>query len=162
MRLIDKLNRLGQTTKGYCPDVNNGGCAIFATLVGRALLAKGIVAQVIVASRWAHPDEQSWVAPHIDKVRKEIRRPGNVHDWNINSVFFDHVGVEFIYNGTVWHYDTDGVHSASKKLDNLYIYPGRLRVREAGAIAGMIPAWNDQFPRSQIPTIKQLVNKYLN
>lgn len=162
MNIIDKLNDLGKEVLRRYPDINYGGCCVYAAMIVAALHKHKIKAQGIVASWEAESLNNAGMS--IDAVRGNM--VNKTHDeWNSNGVAFSHVGVEFEYKGRVRtvkkHYDTHGVHSAKKVLDNYPIYNGRLTLEELRILAGTKKGWNSCFDRKDIPAIRKLVKAHL-
>jgi len=153
MDLHETLNTLGQRINRYYPEINHGGCCVYASLIGEELRKRGIESRVIVAA-WG-------ATTNIDKVRPQLMNTDRKVEWNDNDVYFNHVGVEFKYKGKTFHYDSDGVKPKSKKLKSYVIYPGRLSVDEAKLLADEPEGWNESFERSKIPALKRHVRSYL-
>jgi hypothetical protein len=157
MDLEKKLNDLGQHINNRYPEINHGGCCVFAAMVARELHSKGIQAQGIVASGCAAKEAGNIT---IDAAR-ELVEWNTVWQWESNGVSFSHVGVEFRLGRKIKHYDTNGVHKISKELDGLPIYKGRLTLKEMEDLARCKDGWNDSFNRRHIPAIRREVKKFL-
>ena len=153
MDLIKSLNELGERINRWYPAVNSGGCCVYAAEVGKELLRRGIETRIIVAAWGARS--------HLDKVRPKLNNTNQKAEWNDKDVWFNHVGVEFKYKGKVYHYDSDGVHRKSRSLKSWTVYPGRLSVDEAKALADEPEGWNDCFERGKIPSMKRHIRRYL-
>ena len=162
MDIIAKLNALGKEVASRYPNINNGGCCVYAAMIVQALHKHKIKATGIVASSSAVYLNAAGVS--IDTIREGLGK--NTHtEWNKNGVRFSHVGVEFEYRAQIRsvkrHYDTAGVHLAGKKLDGMPLYKGRLSLEELKVLAGTKNGWNDEFNRKDIPAIRKLVKNYL-
>jgi len=153
MDLIESLDTLGKRINRWYPEINSGGCCVYASLIGEELRKRGIETRVIVAAWGARAN--------LDKVRTKLNNNNQKSEWNNNDVYFNHVGVEFKHNGKTFHYDSDGVKPKSKMLKTWTIYPGRLSVDEAKVLADEPEGWNDSFERSKIPSLKRHVRSYL-
>ena len=153
MDLIESLNTLGQRINRRYPEINKGGCCVYASLIGEELRKRGIEVRIIVAAWGANKN--------LDKVRPRLMKTDRKVEWNDNDVYFNHVGVEFRHKGKTFHYDSDGVNPKSKKLKSYDVYPGRLSVDEAKLLAAEPEGWNDSFGRSKIPSLKRHVRSYL-
>ncbi len=154
MSLIRKLNSLGKAVYAKYPYINCGGCCVYAALVAEALLLHKISCKGIVAS-WDAND-----IPSIDEIRPCIKR-NMLHEWQNNGVSFNHIGLEFEYNGKMRHYDTSGANKAGKSFDFMPIYNGRLNIVELQKLASQKTGWNNSFNRRHIPAIRAMVQKYL-
>ena len=153
MDLIESLNTLGQRINRWYPEINEGGCCVYASLIGEELRKRGIEVRIIVAAWGANKN--------LDKVRPRLMKTDRKVEWNDNDVYFNHVGVEFRHKGKTFHYDSNGVNPKSKKLKSYVVYPGRLSVDEAKLLAAEPEGWNDSFGRSKIPSLKRHVRSYL-
>lgn len=154
MSIIRKLNRLGKAVNAKYPYINNGGCCVYAALVAEALLLHKINCKGIVASWHAE------CIPSIDEIRPFIKR-NMLYEWQDNGVSFSHIGLEFEYKGKMKHYDSNGVNKATKSLDFMPIYNGRLNIVELQKLASRKAGWNDSFNRRHIPAIRKMVFEYL-
>ena len=64
MDLIESLNTLGQRINRWYPEINHGGCCVYASLIGEELRKRGVEVRVIVAA---------WGAKtNLDKVRPKL------------------------------------------------------------------------------------------
>jgi hypothetical protein len=153
MNLFETLNTLGNRINRWYPEVNSGGCCVYASMIGEELRKRGIEVRIIVAAYSATKD--------IDKARKRVNNIHQKSEWNAEDIWFNHVGVEFQHEGVWYHYDSDGVNPKSKKLGSFTVYPGRLSVDEAKVLADEPEGWNWSFDRNKIPAMKRHVKKYL-
>jgi len=149
VELNKALKTLGKNVAHRWPNINNGGCGVFAGYVGRELIRLGVETRIIVAS--GSVDDMT--EEEFDNIQNSLAFRANIEEWNSNGVYFSHIGVEFYYNKKLWHYDTNGVHKACDELDGMPLYPGRLSVGEAIHIAEDSTGWNCMFDRSEIPRV---------
>lgn len=153
--LIDQLNALADEVDSKIEFVNNGGCCVFAALVGRELGERGYPVQGAVGHALARTRE----GIHIARTRISER---NVRNWNYWGIHFGHVVIE-LYDGTnVLQFDSDGIRDKSDTIWELPIYAGRLTVEEMEYLAADDSpyTWNDMFDRTQIPKMKSIINKH--
>ncbi len=155
MDLIEKLNLLGKAVHKNSPNINFGGCCVFAAAVALELEKHGVKARGIIASHNATYHEIP-----LGRIRPKVKN-NSIYEWRDNGVYFGHVGVEFTYRGKLYHYDTEGVHPKAATLDNTPIYKGRMKPEEMDAIASSPEGWNTTFPRRQIPSVKRLIKEHL-
>ena len=161
MDIVAKLNQLGIEVKRRYPNINNGGCCVYAAMITAALKKHNIEAKGIVASHGAgRPGWMKKDIATINKARKNIQK-NTIYEWQTNGISFAHVGVEFKVDGVKRHYDTEGVHKAGKQLDSMPIYAGRMEYVELRALAGKKDGWNTQFNRRHIPELRRLVKSHL-
>jgi hypothetical protein len=156
MDLKQRLNRLGKDVNRLYPDINHGGCCVYAAMVVAELRKQKIPAVGIVAA-WDAKEE----CRSIDEARNNLQK-NTLRDWNDNGIYFNHVGVEFELNGVKKHYDSNGVHKVRNKLDNMPIYPGRLRYKELKELASCKEGWNPSFDRKCIRTLQRMVKSYIS
>lgn len=151
MNLIDEVDDLCRKINKRVNRINSGGCAVFAALMGQCLEQYGRVGIAVGT------DERKTAS--IDKARKNIEE-NVVDEWNDNDVWFAHIVIEFEYQGNKYHVDSTGVHDVSMltHCGEYTILKGRLTVHEVTELASQTHGWNYAFERSQIPTIKQLID----
>jgi hypothetical protein len=157
MSLVSQLNKLGKAVNKEYPNVNYGGCCVYAALVAEALLLHKVNVRGIVASREAHYFN---IYNSIDDIRPHIKHH-TLDRWQDNGVDFSHIGLEFEVNGKRRHYDSNGVKMARRHFDSMPIYTGRLQVYELVKLAGKAQGWNSCFNRRHIPKIRAMVQEYL-
>jgi hypothetical protein len=157
MSLISQLNKLGKAVNWEYPNINYGGCCVYAALVAEALLLHKVNVRGIVASReaWDFNRYNS-----IDDIRPHIKHH-TINRWQDNGVDFSHIGLEFEINGKLRHYDSTGVKRPARVFSNMPIYKGRLQVYELVKLAGKAQGWNTAFNRRHIPKIRAMVQDYL-
>jgi hypothetical protein len=156
MRIVNTLNRLGNEVLNKYPEINWGGCCVYAALVAKELCNQGHDVSGIVASRCANRDSST--PTNIVTARPHVKK-NTVRHWQNNGISFSHVGLEIKFKRSkrVFHYDTAGVHLSSDALDNMPIYEGRLAVEELASLARYPKGWNDSFDRQHIPALRRLV-----
>lgn len=147
-----RLDDLGRRVNFLFPKINNGGCCVFAALVTAELQRLGINARGIVATY--NPEK------HIDKVRPKVSS-NTLDEWENNGINFTHVGVEYEIDGTVKHYDSNGVRDCGKKLMHWYIYKGRLLLEEMKELSRTGRGWNPSFKRKDVPALKRIIKEEL-
>ena len=153
MNLLESLTALGNKINRYYPEINSGGCCIYAAIVGEELLARNIKTRIVIA-HWCR------TKVNIDYVRKSSN-PSTMEDWTDNDIHFNHVGVEFKYRRTWYSHDTDiTVKSREGRLGGFFLYPGRLTVDEAKTLASSEHGWNSTFDRNNIPRIRNHIHKF--
>jgi hypothetical protein len=163
MEIVDKLNALGKEVMTRYPLINCGGCCVYAAMVAEALQNQGIEVRGIVSAWSAESLNSNGIT--LDHIRPAIKS-NTLEEWNKHGIRFNHVGVELVIRKegkrvTKKHYDSKGVKGASKKLDDMPIYKGRLTLTELKALARKRKGWNDSFNRRAIPEIRKLVKKHL-
>lgn len=149
------LNSLGQRINRWYPNINYGGCCVYAAILGSELEKRNIPVRVIVAAYAARNGTD------IAKIANNIADRSKKQTWNENGVFFNHVGLE-IKIGKKWHYyDSDGCEKRGSEFRNFPVYRGRISVEDAKKLASDTDGWNPDFDRAKIPSIKRHVKKFL-
>lgn len=159
MDLRSVLNKLGANINRRYPDINSGGCCVFASLVGHELERRNIDTKIIVASTC--PEDKGHKAS-IDDARLFVGRDNCMSRWNDEGIQFSHVGIEFRLGDDVYHYDSNGAHPEDALLGIYRIYPGRLTVKEATELANDGDGWNSMFDRDDIPGLRMRIQKFFN
>jgi len=154
---IQLTNLAKEVTKKF-PNINDGGCCIFAALVAKEL-------QHICPVRIIGFSSDS---TNIDLVRPNILN-NTCREWGDNGVDFNHIVVEInakiISNdeGDKWHYDANGIFASNGSIciDKVQL-KGSLSVKEAIELANNPEGWNRDFDRTDIPKLEKVINKYFN
>jgi len=152
--LLNTLSELGKDVKSRWPNINAGGCCVYAAMVATEMDKRRIPVVGIVASTMV----ERYNDVVIDRVRDTIKENTN-EEWNNKRVYFTHVGLEFTLGGKVYHYDTDNLHVAETCLADMPIYRGRLLLREMNDLAAQPYGWNRTFHREDIPAIRRVVRQ---
>lgn len=148
MNLIEQLRLLGDDTESKCPDLNYGGCGVYAALVGRRLIELGVrsVRSRVSGFNW-------WGQP----------MPRNLgQSWMDESFSLTHVALTFAWDGTLWTHDSQRtMPGLPKKLMGAPVYEGALTIGKTIRLANT-GHWNEQFDRpSGISLIKHNIERYL-
>lgn len=154
-KLNSTLNRLGKRVNALYPDINHGGCCVYAAIVADELDRLGVPARGIVAT-WTSDRGDT----DIDEIRNYVEC-NNVAEWEENGVFFTHVGIEYNINGKIKHCDSNGVKDKGNILMSWAIYKGRLMIHELKQLARSGRDWNKSFDRKDIPAIRRLIKTEL-
>lgn len=162
--IVSQLRRLGQEANARVRYLNCGGCAVYAALVSRALLKRGIPARARVADQYQSKNT-------VDKVRGVLAEKGintdnaRPRDWNAEGIVFTHVLVEFEYCGRTYLADSNFVDAKRRKREPTCGAPllqGALSVPEVESLASGPDGWNVMFDRDEgIPILKQLMAAHL-
>lgn len=142
-KLGDRVNDL---TEG---NLNYGGCAVYAALVGAALQRIGLTVGGVVRG-WSD-------GTNVADARHNVAKVGEARQWNRNGIHFNHVGLEYVIGPKAYHYDSDYLTPAQSHPNLQRAYPGRLTVDELEALASNAPNWNHIFNRKLIPQIEAAV-----
>lgn len=142
------LNHLSSVVSLNHPDINWGGCAVFAALVGEQLQRRGIR---VTGHTWS--DEGYEVKP-ISRVRNIVNNSKSIFDWCAHGLSFGHVflRIRLEDNGYVL-YDAAGFQADGKKFRGVYsprpIAPGSFRIGELRMFADEARNWNPKWDRKK-------------
>lgn len=152
--IIKKLKKISAIANTMVPNINYGGCAVMAALVGTELEKLGIEVEGITTDG----------IPSISRNKNSNSWDG--YDWQENGVGFGHVALRFKLDDKVYTYDTDKLHRGSKRFGiNLRDYtPTKfgegLKVKELRKVASTTDGfWNEQFDRRNIPKLRKIVKE---
>jgi hypothetical protein len=129
------------------PDINYGGCCVFAALLAPSLKKLGKV-KIRVQDFDTDLDAIAYARERV--------KSNNVHEWNDQGVHFYHVAIELEYKGKKYHVDACGVSDATR-FD--FLKDG-LTFKEATELGNNPLGWNRSFNRLEVPMIKRRVNKF--
>ena len=152
-----KLNKLSSAVSSRYPEINSGGCCVFAALVA-AKLTKIVPINVRVESG------SRAYSLDIDHIR--VQKANNDCDWSSYGVRFKHVLVSYEMNNRTWYYDARGVKkkyiplSSTEKDGEKVLCKGALNITEASYLAAESIRWNSLFDRADIPELIELVDMF--
>lgn len=158
--LFRKLRLLQCKVTNDHPNLNYGGCGIFAYLVGEKLQALGLEVDIVTPLYGG-----SYGIPAVE-VRKNVSNVKNCEEWDNNGLSRNHLAIRFkTSSGQVYTYDSDTLFRGSGVFgDNLYKTDRRfgsgLTVEETKAICKRQKGWNRTFDRKQVPQLKSTINSF--
>jgi hypothetical protein len=138
------------------PNINYGGCGIFAAIVAKEIQHHFKV-RIVAFSSQKEKDRAD-----IDYVR-DMCQPSDIYDWKYNGCEFQHIAIEITdNNGRLWHYDASGLFPADGdicicKYNQL---SGSLTIKEIEQLANSSIGWCDDFDRRLIPGLKSIIHKH--
>lgn len=157
MDIIEALNVLGKRINRWYPNINSGGCCVYAAMVAEELHKRGVDVCIIVAAECSDDDEGH--NADLNYLERNIKSNSKA-DWNNNGVFFNHVGIEFRIGDDIYHYDSNGVHPEDVMLDCWRLYEGRISIETAKSLAEEAEGWNTTFNRKSIPSLRLHVSNF--
>jgi hypothetical protein len=145
----NQLQSLADDVLEKYPNINSGGCCVFAAHVAQELQHHFKV-RIIAFSNNGNKN-------NIDDIRPLIKK--NVPtEWRDNGCAFNHVVVEIMDNkGIVWNYDACGIFPDDGSICTFERLQGYLTIKEALELANSKPGWNKVFNRRDIPAIRKLI-----
>lgn len=160
--LCKLLENMGTDIEVRFDNVNFGGCCVVAVAIAEHLRKITRVKIRVAVPSWGDSDSVSFVRNH--------NKPTNYKDWNSGGLYFDHIFVEFDWEGQKYFVDSEGVYPVDKKpiregikaaacIGTSKLAKGFLKFKEAKALAADANAWNKRFNRGQIPKILDLIDK---
>lgn len=151
------LRELGRQVLLDYPDINSGGCCVYASLVGLQLEKYGVDPKIIVASLGQVPVTESL------RDLKQDRQYLTIDMWNDLDVFFNHVLISFNWKGERYIHDSENTcvwKQDQGYLGDWFFYDGYLTVNEAWRLAASPTGWNNLFPRSEIFYLAQDISRF--
>lgn len=152
MSLKKALVKLANAIESKVEAPNNGGCGVIASCVARKLEKLGVKADVVVIRDRYCPGKD------IPEVRVQLRPNPTVREWNQAGVRVHHLMLRItLPDGEEVFWDSNGVRGEAAGPTMKHPFT----IAELHAMARERDGWNNWFDRSQIPTIKQLVDDTL-
>lgn len=125
------------------PDINHGGCCIFAEAMVEALGVLGYKADAAVIG--AHR-----LSPNIDEVRPLVVNRSSVAEWEMHGIDMEHIIVRVHTEGGWKYLDSHGFGpEVTAKQYGMHMAHGHLTLEDLQLLS-KAPAgpggWNDEFP----------------
>lgn len=155
-KFLKALRAMGEEVRNAIPDINHGGCCVYAAKVARVLQAMGIEAHVVPTAPW------DGEYPSRVQNNHEVFDPREAE--NVLPVNFFHVGVRFKLGRKWYVHDTDFTRAGKFAVlgeDALNISKVWFTPYQAQKFADDGSFWNSTFPRKEIPVVHQIVDKFL-
>jgi hypothetical protein len=157
MDIVECLRACGSEVRDRLPEVNRGGCCVYAANVAMALEAAGLTVWGVLTSQLRGTDDLNMV--------REQDRPKTLLQWNNAGILIGHVMVQFELDNRVWTHDCTRTTCDQVRKDfafNEPLVPGYITVAEMVSIAAARKGWNLVFNRrSGSPTIRAAVRRHL-
>ena len=160
MQIRDKI-LLACSIANEIPNINQGGCCVFAALLGQQLERMGIAAWGVAAANEAWAD----AASDPEDVRPQLHNPFSITEWSAHGTAFYHVLLRFKLDGKLYQCDSTGITPALRKLRGrpYVVKRGSFSVPELVAFANDAGYWNEAFSRKRgIPLIKLAIDTAFN
>lgn len=165
-RLFDTISTICERVSDEIEFVNSGGCAVFASELGKRLQAIGV--KGVNCRVYNDPEEMKWMVYHdLNTLEAKIREDnGTCKDkdaWNDNGIHFVHV--KLYINGVFW--DSDGAvlecEPESKVWHDAYeLVEGFISVEAMSELASEARNWNSRFPRDCIPVMTKIMDECIS
>ena len=165
--LFETIAKIYENIDEEIPDVNRGGCAVVASMLGERLQKIGVknVDCRVYNYEW---NMSEITAPDLNTLEHNIREEyGDAYVagiWNENGVHFVHVKMHV--DGFLW--DSEGAVSLDEPetenwRDGCYVLVnGFISIETMKSLADNKHNWNPAFSRDNIPQIAEIMDKHLN
>jgi len=165
-RIIQILNDLGRKVEQTVPDINYGGCGVFAGQVAAMLQYVDRVENVCVRVGCTYGvDNKNRVDQVLEESNAVKGEIGNI--LSENGIYNGHLVVQFDYEGVTYYYDTTGVVPAKgdfvpRSFDRrLSLYQGALTAETTLDYADETAHWNSCFDRKMIPKLTRIIETHI-
>lgn len=156
MQLIEQLRVLGTETENAIPELNSGGCCVYAAAVAKRLQRLGVPVWGVASDQYRRANV------NVARLRN---KPKTMSEWNSAGVGFNHVLIQFVHDGKIWTHDSGTTTDDKLSSDPNFGYPlseGNLTVGELTALAAS-DGWSHWFDReSGVPVIHNNIAKHLS
>jgi hypothetical protein len=143
--------------------INNGGCGFFASELSKIMMEffgipEDDIEVLVYDYKTVHIsniDDISTIEEHMLEHGDDI---SSIYSWNDNGVDFAHIMLGY----KEYYLDCTGI---AEKEDNWCFYPlvnGSMSLYALGLLGNSAEGWNIMFDRSQIPTIKKILQDCAN
>ena len=159
MSLLTAIKQI-QESVAAIPNINCGGCAVFAALLGQQLNKRKINFKVRVAD-----DEHNYELDAVPIARaRNCVRPA---EWETNGVGFGHVFFEVEDGGKKLFFDSNTIQPAGGKIQlpgygTLNVYHDPISLKETVLIARDKSYWTSRFNRKRIPLMIKNISAACN
>lgn len=139
MSITKLLKQIGEEVNQEVPDLNSGGCCVYAAKVGAALEKQGYEVRIIVK-------KDAWKDDRISNdfnVKCPAKAESNL------PISFNHVGIA-VKVGKSWYTHDSVVTKRSTKTFGLWndeVADVYFTVKQAKSFASKAYFWNDWYPR---------------
>lgn len=157
--LFRTLRKIQNEVNDKICNLNNGGCGVFAYLVGEELKNLGVEVEVITPVGKRHGQDKF----PAEQVRHFVRNKNDTNDWDTNGLSRKHLAVRFKTNkGKVYTYDSDAFRRGASKFgiwgdQSDMTFGTGLTVEECRLMSESPDGWNPTFNRRQIPKLRRIV-----
>lgn len=157
--LFNRFAKLKDAINVCIRDLNYGGCAVVAGIVGDVLQDLGIICDIATPT---------YGKPAVE-VRPNVGPKATANTWYHNGLSTHHLAVRFRVDGITYIWDSDclcvgGLRFGGTSGDRLEAagqLGDGLTVKECIHIGSKATGWNSTFDRQQIPLLKTLVEYHL-
>lgn len=151
--LHDKLDDLASDILQNHPNIDFGGCCVFAAHVAKYLV-QHVTIRIVIGQDYSS-------IRNLNRIREKIN-PLEKTEWEDHDIDFAHVLVEFKQKGKWFAYDaTNGVMGKKEHWEESRWRrnKGEITIEEATSLANT-PTWNSDFDRDEIPEVRRRIDNF--
>lgn len=146
------------------PNLNRGGCGVFAHALGSELEKNGFDVKIIslgFSRPFFNPND---IVENLKRTNKEVS-PYTLHQ---NGMGLCHLLVEVNDGDERIYLDSNGINVPVEEddviefQDRCFFIDGRMSVEDCGIIANIESGWNNAFDRTFVPKVYDFVKKKLS
>lgn len=143
------------------PELNNGGCAVFASIVLKELQKRNIKSEAITSTRKVKTPPTKMV----EKVKSSKNGEKRCKVWDNAGLDRQHVAIRFKSGGLTYTYDSEALTLGGKwygfrnSFKCSYSFGQGLTYKQVAAIARDSTSWNKMFDRKHIPELRAIIRK---
>ena len=160
--LREMLHELQHEVTQTIPNLNCGGCGIFASEVAKRMARLGYEVEVIT------PSHRGSVTPLEISKNVSNRKSKKCITWDDLGLHRNHLAVRFKSRGLVYTYDSTALLLGGKKFGSAGFYVCRygfgkgLTWQQASKLARDKTAWNQEFDRVYTDLLKSIIRRYFD
>lgn len=153
--LITSLNTLGRKVNQKFPNVNFGGCCVYAAYLGLLLESKGWSVRGRVSKPCYAPE-----GVNLRTAASNLKNPIDHYEWGDNGVYFYHVFLMIDHEQGSFFHDTDSTEERKVNFNGMPYYDGYLTTEELKMLADEPEGWNTVFNRRNISPLLDIIRDH--
>lgn len=159
MKLEQRLRDFTSAFFTENPDINYGGCGVFAAEMGKDLQALGYNTQCTVFTTSLSPTQARKF--DLNALRASLIHTDLVEDWEENGINFYHIMLEVEGKGEHFLVDAEDIYPPDKsEYFGAARLGGNIPVDIMEKLANDDSAWNPTFPRRTIPKVRRSIQSF--
>jgi len=154
--IVKQIHSVLKKVENEYSNINCGGCGVIASILGEYLSTKTEVRVAIGAWDYNVIKQTLSFLEIKQEFLKENCNP-SINDWERFGVSFNHVWIEFLWDGEWYSMDTEVIRQGTKLMfhGRWEPYDEYLPIEDITQLSNNITGWNTWFSREQIPSIRQ-------
>jgi hypothetical protein len=152
-----QLQILAKELTEECSNINQGGCAVMAAIIGKELQSLGVQLDIVT------PAHRRRYSPFNARKKLSQNNDNSVSDWEYEGVSFGHLAVRFSLGKRLWTWDSGGLKLGGTTYGDhrcwiaKYPFGHGMTVAECKIIAGTKEEWNKSFDRNKILPLRRII-----